>query len=257
MICTVTLRKSLDPHGSVLCMTMTPTTKLLLLSSSTIHGTGYLDYAEHEIREMMGEARRVIFIPYALADRASYGEKAASHFANMGFECKSIDEYADAVGALEEADAVFVGGGNTFRLLKILYERGLVEAIRRRVEQGMIYLGASAGSNVACPTIRTTNDMPIVEPPSLNALNLFPCQINPHYMDAAVDSKHMGETREERLLQFLEENEGPVIGLREGAMLSVTGGKIHLKGLNGAKIFRRDHVPKELVAPCELTIQRT
>lgn len=236
---------------------MTPATRLLLISSSTVHGTGYLDHAEQEIREMMGTARRVIFIPYALADRASYAEKAADRFERMGFECKSIDEFANAVGALEETDAVFVGGGNTFRLLKILYEMGLVEAIRRRVEQGMVYMGASAGSNVACPTIRTTNDMPIVEPPTLNALNLFPCQINPHFMDADPNSRQMGETREERLLQFLEENEGPVIGLREGAMLSVTGGKIHLKGLTAARIFRRDSAPEELTPPAEFRFQRT
>jgi dipeptidase E len=130
-----------------------------------------------------------------------------------------------------------------------LHELGLVEAIRLRVEYGMIYMGASAGSNVACPTIRTTNDMPIVEPPTLNALNLFPCQINPHYIDAEPDSRHMGETREERLLQYLEENEGPVFGLREGAMLRMEGGIIQVKGLTGARIFRRDCAPEELMPP--------
>jgi dipeptidase E len=233
---------------------MMPLTKLLLISTSTVHGTGYLDHAEQEIREMMGDARRIIFIPYALADRASYGKKAVSRFESMEFECKPIDEYRDAVRALDDADAVFVGGGNTFRLLKTLHELGLVEAIRRRVEEGMIYMGASAGSNVACPTIRTTNDMPIMEPPTLRALNLFPYQINPHYTDAEPDSTHMGETREERLLQYLEENETPVIGLREGAMLCMKAGRILLKGLRGARIFKRNCAPEELVPPAELRI---
>ncbi len=234
---------------------MTPQTRLLLISTSTVYGTGYLDHAEQELRETMGEARRVIFIPYALADRAAYAEKATARFARMGLQCRSIDEFGNPAAALDAADAIFVGGGNTFRLLKALHELGLVEEIRRRVQQGMIYMGASAGSNVACPTIRTTNDMPIVEPPTLRALNLFPWQINPHYMDADPDSRHMGETREERLLQFLEENEGPVIGLREGAMLSVKAGTVLLKGLRGARIFRRNHAPEELMPPAEIQIQ--
>jgi dipeptidase E len=233
---------------------MTPLSRLLLISTSTVYGTGYLDHAEQEIRETMGNARRLIFIPYALADRAAYARKAASRFAKMGFECKSVDAYKDVVRALDDADALFVGGGNTFRLLKALHELGLVEAIRRRVEQGMIYMGASAGSNVACPTIRTTNDMPIVEPPTLKALNLFPYQINPHYTDPDPDSTHMGETREERLLQYLEENEGPVIGLREGTMLAVRKGAIRLKGLRGARIFRKNCAPEELVPPAEFVL---
>jgi dipeptidase E len=233
---------------------MAQQTRLLLISTSTVYGTGYLDHAEQEIRETLGDSCRLIFIPYALADRAAYAQKATSRFADMGFECQPMDEYSNAAGALDEADAIFVGGGNTFRLLKTLHELGLIEAIRRRVQQGMIYVGASAGTNVACPTIRTTNDMPIVEPPTLSALNLFPYQINPHYVDADRDSRHMGETREERLLQYLEENKGPVIGLREGAMLSVRGERILLKGLRGARVFRRDRPPEELVPEAELNI---
>jgi dipeptidase E len=233
---------------------MTPPTRLLLISTSTVYGTGYLDHAEQEIRSTMGAARRVIFVPYALADRAAYADKAVSRFENMGFECRSIDGCPDAVRTLDNADAVFVGGGNTFRLLKALHELGLVEAIRARVRQGMIYMGASAGSNVACPTIRTTNDMPIVEPPTLGALNLFPFQINPHYVDPDPDSRHMGETREERLLQYLEENETPVVGLREGAMLCVTGERIFLRGVNGARIFQRGCAPRDLAPPAELIV---
>jgi dipeptidase E len=236
---------------------MTPQSKLLLISTSTVYGTGYLDHAEQVIRETMGAARRVIFIPYALQDRATYARRATARFASMGMQCESIEKYADPVLALSETDAIFVGGGNTFRLLKTLYELGLVDAIQRCVERGMIYMGASAGANVACPTIRTTNDMPIVEPPTLRALNLFPWQINPHYVDAELDSMHMGETREERLLQFLEENEGPVIGLREGAMLDVQDGSIYLKGLKGARIFFRDRPPEERMPPDEIRIQGT
>jgi dipeptidase E len=231
---------------------MLPLARLLLISSSTTYGTGYLDHAEQEIRAAMGKARRVIFIPYALADRNAYGKRAAIRFQVMGFECKPIDEYPNAASALDEADAIFVGGGNTFRLLKTLYDLGLVEAIRSRVAQGMIYIGASAGSNVACPTIRTTNDMPIVEPPTLNSLNLFPLQINPHYTDADAHSIHMGETREERLLQYLEENGCPVVGLREGAMLTMNEGRIQLRGSSGARIFRRGRAPEELLPPAEL-----
>jgi len=233
---------------------MTPLTRLLLISTSTVYGTGYLDHAEQEIRNTMGDARRVIFIPYALADRATYAAKAVSRFESMGFECRSIEGSPDAVRTLGDADAVFVGGGNTFRLLKALHDLGLVEAIRARVQQGMIYMGASAGSNVACPTIRTTNDMPIVEPPTLGALNLFPFQINPHYVDPDPGSTHMGETREERLLQYLEENETPVVGLREGAMLCVSGERIYLRGVNGARIFQRGVIPRDLMPPAELIV---
>jgi len=231
-------------------MTLLP--RLLLISTSTVFGTGYLDHAEPEVRNILGDARRVIFLPYALADRSAYAAKAVARFQSMGLSCASIEDAVSPRRALDEADAIFVGGGNTFRLLKALYELDLVEAIRNRVSQGMIYMGASAGSNVTCPTIRTTNDMPIVEPPSLGALNLVPFQINPHYQDPDPDSKHMGETREERLLQYLEENETPVIGLREGAILCVSKGRTQLRGVNGARLFRRNHAPQELTPPAEL-----
>jgi dipeptidase E len=140
---------------------------------------------------------------------------------------------------------VFVGGGNTFRLLSVLRRLGVMGALRQRVIHGVPYLGASAGSNLACPTIRTTNDMPIVEPPSLEALGLVSFQINPHYVDPDPASTYMGETREERLLQFLEENETPVVGLREGAMLRVEGKSVLLEGIAGARIFRRGRDPVE------------
>jgi dipeptidase E len=218
--------------------------RLLLISNSTMFGRGYLDHAEQEIRLALRGARRVAFVPYALKDHAGYAAKARDRFAALGLELISVHE-GDPRALVESADAVFIGGGNTFRLLKALYDTRLVEAIPARVRAGMPYLGASAGSNVAAPTIRTTNDMPVVEPPSLNALNLVPFQINPHYLDPDPASKHMGETREERLLQFLEENETPVVAMREGAMLRVEDAAVTLLGTTGARIFRRGRAPEE------------
>jgi dipeptidase E len=164
----------------------------------------------------------------------------------------SIHESSDAARAIDHAPAIFVGGGNTFRLLKTLANARLLDAIRNRVLDGMPYAGASAGSNLACPTIRTTNDMPIVEPVSLNALNLVPFQINPHYLDSSA-STHMGETRETRIMEFHEENAWPVVGLREGAMLRVEDDRIELRGRAGARIFRRGQDPVEVLPPKELS----
>lgn len=211
--------------------------RLLLISTSTVYGTGYLDHAESEIRDYLQGVSRIVFVPYALANHGAYAEKAAERFRQMGIGLDSIHQAADQPKAVEQAEAIFVGGGNTFRLLKSLYDLRLLDPIRARVDSGMPYMGASAGSNIAGPTIRTTNDMPIVEPPTFDALNLFPYQINPHYLDPDPGSKHMGETREERLLQYLEENQTPVIGLREGSYLRVYGGEIWLKGTRSARIF--------------------
>ena len=152
---------------------------------------------------------------------------------------------ADGRSDREIAEALFIGGGNTFRLLKSLYDFDLIVPIRRRVFAGMPFIGSSAGSNVSCPTIRTTKDMPIVEPPSLDALGLVPFQISPHYLDPDPGSTHMGETQEQRILQFLEESATPVVGLREGSMLRVEEGSIHLGGVTGARIFRRGREPVE------------
>jgi len=212
-----------------------------LISNSTLHGSGYLDHAEGEIRDFLGSVRKVLFVPFALSDRDDYAAKARERFAAMDYQLTSIHEIENQQETVENAEAVFIGGGNTFRLLKSLYECGLLEPIRRRVENGMPYIGSSAGSNVAAPTIKTTNDMPIVEPPSFAALGLVDFQINPHYLDPDPASKHMGETREERLRQFLEDNETPVVGLREGAIIRVENGSALLKGSTGARIFRRGH----------------
>jgi len=222
------------------------TQRLLLISNSTLHGSGYLDHAEPEIRSFLGEAKRVLFVPYALFDRDKYAANARERFQKMGYELTPVHTAANPVAAVNETDAVFIGGGNTFRLLKALYEFDLIEAIRNRVSNGMPYIGSSAGSNVAAPTIKTTNDMPIVQPPSFNALGLVSFQINPHYLDPDPSSKHMGETREERIIQFLEENDTPVVGLREGAMLRTENGETILRGSTGARIFRRAMEPLEI-----------
>ena len=154
---------------------------------------------------------------------------------------------------VEAAEAVFAGGGNTFRLLAKLYRLDLLAALRARALAGMPYLGASAGSNLACPTVRTTNDMPIVEPPSLTALGLVPFQINPHYQDPDPASTHQGETREQRIREYHEENELPVVGLREGAMLAVEGDRMTLLGSTRARLFRRGAEPEEFAPGADLS----
>ena len=223
-----------------------PTMRLLLISNSTLYGGGYLDHAESEIRSFLGDVNRVLFVPYALFDRDKYAATAQARFQKMGYELTSIHTAADPVAAVDETEAIFIGGGNTFRLLKTLYDLDLIKPIRNRVSNGMPYIGSSAGSNIAAPTIKTTNDMPIVQPPSFNALNLVSFQINPHYLDPDPNSKHMGETREERIVQFLEENDTPVVGLREGAMLRIENGKTILLGSTGARIFRKGVEPIEI-----------
>ena len=220
--------------------------RLLLISNSTLHGSGYLDHAETELRAVLGPTKRVLFVPFALFDRDAYAAQARQRFAAMGYELDSVHEAADARKAVDAAEAIFIGGGNTFRLLNSLYQSELLVPIQRRVAEGMLYIGSSAGSVVAAPTIKTTNDMPIVQPPSFVSLGLVTFQINAHYLDPDPTSTHMGETREERLNQFLEENATPVVGLREGCMIRVEQGVHQLKGRNGARIFRRGFPPVEV-----------
>jgi dipeptidase E len=222
--------------------------RLLLLSNSTNYGEDYLRHALREIRSFLGaKAKRVLFVPYAGVRGTfdDYAAKVRERFEEMGYGLDSVHEAGDAMRAVEEAEALAVGGGNTFHLLRKLYEANLLEAIRKRVSDGMPYVGWSAGSNVACPTIRTTNDMPVVEPESFNALSLVPFQINPHYTDERLPN-HNGETREERLLEFIEANPGmTVIGLREGSALQVEGSEIRLLGDKSALIFRKGQEPAE------------
>lgn len=227
--------------------------RLLLLSSSAVHGTPYLAHAAEALKERLSGLKTVLFIPFALKDHGAYATKVRAAFETMGFGLDSLHEVADPIAAIDKADAIFTGGGNTFRLLDAVQRLKLMDPIRVRVASGMPYTGASAGTNLACPTIRTTNDMPIVEPASFDALGLVPFQINPHYLDPDPTSTHKGETREERLMQYHEENALPVVGLREGTMLWVDGDRITLKGNRSARIFRRGMEPVEVEPGSELS----
>ena len=217
--------------------------RILLISNSTVHGRGYLEHAEKELRNFLGNAKTVLFFPFALFDRDDYAARAGARFAEMGFTLTSAHTATDPAEAIAQTDAIFIGGGNTFRLLKALQDLELIEPIRRRIRAGAPYVGSSAGSNVAGPTIKTTKDMPIVQPRSFDSLGLVPFQISPHFQDPEPHSTHMGETQEERILQFLEENETPVLGMREGAWVRAGSGTVVLGGSRGARIFRRGEAP--------------
>lgn len=213
--------------------------RLLLVSTSTVFGTGYLDHAEAALRALFSGVGRVLFVPWALHDLDAYADKARERFARMGLGLDSIHAALDPREAVETAKAFFIGGGNTFRLLRRLQDEGLVDAIRRRVEAGAPYAGTSAGSNVATVSIHTTNDMPIVWPRTLDALGLVPFNINPHYIAPDPNTTHMGETRDQRIREFHEEHDRPVLGLREGSMLIVEDGSCRLAGSAGARVFER------------------
>jgi dipeptidase E len=219
-------------------------TQLLLISSSFIPGgAGYLDYCSADLLNFYRTVTRILFIPYALKDRDAYAAKIASRFDGSGLLVDSLHTASDPRAAIETAEAFFVGGGNTFRLIDALYELGALHALRNRVRAGAPYLGISAGTNLACPTIKTTNDMPIVFPASLDALSLIPFQINPHFVDADPNAPLAHETREDRLREFHEENSVPVLGLREGAWLEVAGSSVTLRGTTGARLFQRNAPP--------------
>jgi dipeptidase E len=220
---------------------------LLLLSNSTGFGGSYLGYAFDAVTELLQGRTRLLFVPYALRDHAGYTGIVRGAFEPKGVTVTGLDEVADPAGAVRDAQAIFIGGGNTFRLLKGLHEGGLITEIRRQVLSGVPYLGSSAGTNMACPSLRTTNDMPIVAPASFAALDLIPFQINPHYADPDLGSEHMGETREERIVEFLEENDVPVLGLREGCWLRVTGNAASIGGVTSARLFSRPGPVRELV----------
>lgn len=222
-------------------MSQTNCKRVLLISNSTLYGSDYLDHAETEIREFLGTTSEVLFVPYAQYDRHAYASTTRERFEKMGYGLQSIHSTVNAQQAVNKATAIFIGGGNTFRLLKALYDADVLQLIRQRVAEGMPYIGSSAGSNVAGPTIKTTKDMPIVQPPTFNALGLVPFQISPHFLDPDPNSTHMGETQEERILQFLEENDTPVAGLREGAIVRAENGSYVLAGSSGARIFRKGH----------------
>ena len=218
--------------------------RILLLSNSIQFGSGFLDHAETQITEFLRGVTRVAFVPFAAFDLDEYAERVAARFADWGITVASVHR-GDGMRVLDDADAVFIGGGNTFRLLYRLYETKLLHHIAARVRDGMPYLGSSAGSIVAGPSLKTTKDMPVLEPESFNALGIVPFHISPHYLDPDPSSRHMGETQEERILQFLEENDGRVVGLREGTMLRVEGESVTLKGQHPARLFQRGVAPRE------------
>ncbi|MEA3451868.1 MAG: dipeptidase PepE [Bacteroidota bacterium] len=222
---------------------------LLLISNSTNAGEEYLAHCISNIENFLGQKKKtVLFIPYAAVTFSydEYEQKVKEKFNSVGHDVISIHKYDNAVEAVENAEVIVVGGGNTFALTKKMQDLGLVDAIRKRILNNIPYIGWSAGSNVVCPTIRTTNDMPIVEPKSFNVFNVVPFQINPHYLDAHPNG-HAGETREMRIEEYLEMNkEIFVVGLREGTMLKVSDNSLELIGERNARIFKQGQEPKEL-----------
>lgn len=221
---------------------------LLLLAGSTVHGQEYLEFAKEWVAEHFSDkSKPILFVPFALKDRDAYAASVREALKPLGISVVSAHEEG-AIEMLEndELAGVFIGGGNTFRLLKALQETGLREIIQQKVQEGFPYMGSSAGTNVACPTIKTTNDMPIVLPDSFDALGLIDFQLNPHYLDPDPNSTHMGETREERIQEFHEENAVPVLGLREGTALRVRGSRIELLGDKTARLFTRGRDPIEI-----------
>lgn len=223
--------------------------RLLLISNSTNPGEGYLEYPKQHIKDFLGEkATNAIFIPYAAVTFSfeEYEKKVNERFAEIGHHVTSIHRFINPVDAIENADAIVVGGGNTWQLVKMLQEKGLMKVIRKRVKKGTPYIGWSAGSNIACPTLKTTNDMPIMEPIKFKTLKLVPFQINPHYLDDN-PANHGGETREDRIKEFIEvNNETYVVGLREGTMLLLDDDDLILLGNRKARIFKYGQEPKEL-----------
>eukprot|EP00730_Choanoeca_flexa_P018295 TRINITY_DN8888_c0_g1_i1.p1 TRINITY_DN8888_c0_g1~~TRINITY_DN8888_c0_g1_i1.p1 ORF type:complete len:258 (+),score=58.66 TRINITY_DN8888_c0_g1_i1:56-829(+) len=226
--------------------------RCLLISNSTTHPSGYLDHCAPMMKSFLGDAvKSILFVPFALDDCDEYAATAKKRFETMGYGCTSLHEASDKPAAVKEAQAMFIGGGNTFRLLTKLHNFKVIEPIRQRVAEGMPYMGASAGSpaafvlwhvgsNVACPGIFTTNDMPIVQPPTFEALNLVPFQINAHYLEPDPKSTHKGETRKQRIDQFHEESSTPVLGLPEGMMLRVEGDEATLLGMDRpVRIFQQ------------------
>jgi len=230
--------------------------ELLIASTSTIHGGTYLDYVLEEVKSFFEGVSEVVFVPYAQPSGISFDDYtavAAKAFGRVGIKVRGVHTFDTAAEGIDRAEGVFIGGGNTFLLLRELYAQGLVEPLRARVKNGMPYMGTSAGSNVAGQTINNTNDMPIVYPPTFSALGLLPYNMNPHYLDPDPNSTHMGETRQTRINEFHGVSDIPVVGLREGSWLRISGDRTELKGSRTARIFKAGQKPTE-VEPGVLSI---
>lgn len=222
---------------------------IIIASTSTIHGSGYLGYLLETLEDHFKSADEILFIPYARPGGIShnaYTAIAAKAFKTIGKSVKGIHEFSSTNDAINKAQGIFIGGGNTFVLVSQLYKQNILLPIKQAVENGTPYLGTSAGSNICGLTMNTTNDMPIVYPPSFKTLGLVPFNINPHYLDPIAGSTHMGETRETRIKEFHAYNTQPVIGLREGSWITVQGSKLSLKGTLDARIFEHNKTPYEI-----------
>lgn len=228
---------------------------IIIASTSTLHGGDYLDYLLPELQTFFSNVKELLFIPYARPSGIShddYTKKVSEAFGKINILVKGIHEFENPVEAIENAEGIFTGGGNTFLLLSQLYKNNVIDALEKVVKNGTPYLGTSAGSNICGLTMNTTNDMPIVYPPSFRTLGFVSFNINPHYLDPIEGSTHMGETRETRINEFHHFNPQPVVGLREGSWLEVKGDSILLRGTLTARIFKRNEKPIEVAPETEL-----
>jgi dipeptidase E len=228
---------------------------ILLASTSTLFGEAYLAYLREEIQQLFKDTSQVVFIPYARPSGISHEEYtriAAEFFKDLGKELIGLHEFDNPKEAITNAKGFLTGGGNTFLLVKQLHEQNLMELIKQQVEKGIPYLGTSAGSNIAGINVKNTNDMPIVYPPSFDAMSIIPFNINAHYLDPDPNSKHNGETRETRIKEFHVFNDIPVIGLREGSWIRVKGNVVKTEGKYTSRIFLPQQVPYELAVGSEI-----
>jgi dipeptidase E len=226
---------------------------MLLMSNGSAPGQGYLTHALDMLDDLLDGVDRVAFVPYAQRRLDAHTSVVATAMQRLGVEVVGVHRDRDPRTTVESAGAIFVGGGNAFRLLSAMYQYRLMDAIRSAIDRGAVYIGSSAGTNVACPTLRTTNDMPIVQPPTLEALHLVPFQINPHYPAVEAMDGHLGETRDARIAEFLQENDVPVLGLHEGSWLHVVDRTARLGGAAGARLFRRSAAPVDLAVDADLS----
>ncbi len=229
---------------------------IIIASTSTLHGGNYLEYLLPTLQSHFKNCSTILFIPYARPSGISHDEytkKAAQAFAAINIKVKGIHEFENPEEAIQNAEGVFTGGGNTFLLVTQLYKNKIMQLLAEKVKSGTPYLGTSAGSNICGLSMQTTNDMPIIYPPSFQTLGLIPFNLNPHYLDPDTNSQHMGETRETRIKEFHAFNAIPVLGLREGSWLEVKGEKITLKGNLKARLFKQNETPVELETESDLS----